>query len=252
MLRSATRFLFILPLAALAGWVAASPGWRFVPGDCADVFGAQVCTWALLDGETVLEVGATVPLAAIENAPAEAEMTWPPRMEADIQLPQEAAPTGLRHLTIFWEPHGHPPGPYLHPHFDFHFYNLSSEETRAIDCADVTKPAVVPSGYVLPDVEVPDLGTLIGLCVPQMGMHGLSGAEIESEAAFTGTMVVGYYAGAPIFVEPMITREKLMRRESFTLEMPAVEPPDGVRYPTRVRVDYDAAEDAYRIVRAGF
>lgn len=246
-----THSLFLaVPFVVLMGGLRSQPG--PVSPTCADVFGASVCTWAVMEGDHVLEVGATIPMTTIENAPAEAEMAWPPAMEADIPLPPEAAATGLQHLTIFWEPHGHPPGPYLVPHFDFHFYNISSQETMAIDCADESKPTTLPAGYVLPDVEIPEVGTLIGLCVPTMGMHSLPEAEIESDSPFTGTMIAGYYGGAPIFVEPMITREKLMHRESFELEMPAVSAPEGVHYPTRVRFDYDATDDAYRIVFSGF
>ena len=37
-----------------------------VKGECADVFGAQLCSWARMRGETVVEVGADVPMASIE------------------------------------------------------------------------------------------------------------------------------------------------------------------------------------------
>jgi hypothetical protein len=248
------KIRLILPLALvfMLGAAGVVPGERPASPTCGDVFGASVCTWAVKDGDHVLEVGATIPMTLVENAPAEREMTWPPAMEADIPLPPEAAAIGFRHLTVFWEPHGHPPGPYLVPHFDFHFYSIPTEETMAIDCSDETKPTVLPAGYVSPDIEIPEIGNLVGLCVPQMGMHALPEAEIESDSPFTGTMIVGYYGGTPIFVEPMITREKLMHRESFELEMPAVSAPEGVHYPTRVRFDYDATDDAYKIVFSGF
>jgi uncharacterized protein YcgI (DUF1989 family) len=35
-----------------------------VSGECTDAFGAQLCTWARLDGSKVVEAGATVPLAS--------------------------------------------------------------------------------------------------------------------------------------------------------------------------------------------
>src|SRR3954467_11837731 len=35
-----------------------------IKGACADVHKSQVCTWAKMQGETVLEVGATVPIGA--------------------------------------------------------------------------------------------------------------------------------------------------------------------------------------------
>ena len=43
-------------------------------------------------------------------------------------------------------------------------------------------------------------------------------------------MVVGYYHGRPIFVEPMITRATLLERRGFPLEIPDVpDRPGNVR-----------------------
>lgn len=253
MRQSAIRLALLTILPTLAGCAGLSSQPRMVAGQCADMFGAEACTWALVDGQEVVEVGVTIPVAAIEHAPVDAEMAWPPVEVADLMLPEEAvAARGLHHLKIYWEAHGHPPGPYLYPHFDFHFYNISPAQTNAIDCASLTKPSQLPSDYVLPDIEIPPIGMLIGLCVPKMGMHSLPESEYTGTEPFTGTMVVGYYDSSTIFVEPMITGELLMRRQSFSLVMPVVEEPAGVSYPTWVRADYDAVTDAYRLVLGGF
>ena len=220
-----------------------------VAGECADAYGGQVCTWATLErnGGRMVEFGATVPIATIEGAPAEGEMHWPPHATASIPLPQEARAAGFDHLKLYWEHHGHPPGPYLVPHFDFHFYTISPAATREIDCADARKPAAIPAGYALPDVEIPGLGSLVGLCVPEMGMHALLNRELQADAPFRGTMVLGYYGGRFVFVEPMITRAMLLERRSFTLDVPALPAPiPGVRYPTAFRADYDERARAYR------
>ena len=93
---------------------------------------------------------------------------------------------------------------------------------------------------------------LVGLCVADMGMHALLASELESDEIFDGTMVVGYYQGAPIFVEPMIASDMLMRRQSFDLPVPAVSGlPEGMRYPQRFRAEYDAATEAYRFIFSG-
>ncbi len=86
-----------------------------------------------------------------------------------------------------------------------------------------------------------------------MGMHALLASELESDALFDGTMVIGYTdGGAPLFFEPMITREMLMRRQSFELPMPAVSGiPEDVRYPERFQAEYDAGADAYRFIFSG-
>lgn len=223
-------------------------------GDCADVFGARMCTWASVDGAGQLtEYGVTVPLAAIESAPEEMEMAWPPVANGVLRMPAEVtAATGVDHFTFFWEPHGHPPGAYLTPHFDFHFYAISVPVREAIDCVDTRKPEVLAAGYALPDVEIPGLGMLLGLCVPSMGMHSALATELESDVVFDGTMVIGYYQAAPIFFEPMIARALLARRQSFDLPMPVVAGiPDGVRYPSQFRAEYDATAESYRFVFSG-
>lgn len=230
-----------------------------VSGDCATAYNGQVCTWATIQGSTPVEVGITVPLASIENAPDEEAMVWPPAAAAELDLPEAAYQGGgLTHFTMYWEPHGHPPGPYLVPHFDFHFYLIPPRERLAIDCSDSSKPSTLPSAYSMPDEALPPelvaltgVETLIGICVPEMGMHSLPTAEMESDTPFRGTMVVGYYGGKPIFVEPMITRAMLMERQSFDLSLPEVPGLSG-GHPTAFHAEYDADQDAYRFVFSGF
>ena len=228
-------------------------------GECADVHQGQICTWARMQGDSVVDVGATVAMASIENAPAEAMMHWPPPPSAALKLPAAVEQqTGLTHLTVYWEAMGHPPGPYLTPHFDFHFYTVSSEDRMAIDCADLTKPAALASGYSLPDVPLPPpmaemvgVGTLVGLCVPTMGMHSLPTAELESTSPFRGTMVIGYNKGQPVFIEPMITKAMLMEKGGFELPIPSIPGLSG-NYPREFRAEYDAQQATYRFVFSGF
>jgi len=230
-----------------------------VSGECADVFQARLCTWARMKGDSVVDVGALVPIASIENAPKDAPMVWPPVAVATLKLPEAAQQqTGLTQLTMFWEATGHPPGPYLTPHFDFHFYTVPAEDRSAMDCADLSKPSVLPSGYSLPDVPLPPpvakmfgVSTLIGLCVPQMGMHSLLTTELESTNLFRGTMVIGYYRGKPIFVEPMVTQSMLMEKTPFDLPIPSIPGMMG-NYPRAFRAEYDAQQGAYRFVLSGF
>ncbi|GMQ82536.1 MAG: DUF5602 domain-containing protein [Rhodothermia bacterium] len=219
-----------------------------VEGECLSVYGGELCTWGVTVGENVVEFGANIPLSAIQNAPLDDEMVFPPVTLARIPLPSKVSTgTGIDHLGINWEAHGHPPGPYLTPHFDFHFNTVSIEAIEAIDCADVSKPDVLPAGYVLPDIEAPGLGNLVGLCVPDMGMHAMSEVEMSAEDLFGASMIVGYYAQDVIFVEPMIARDKLLEEESFELDVPAVENPgENVVWPSSFEAVYDNESQSYR------
>jgi hypothetical protein len=221
---------------------------------CESVAGSEVCTWVTIDRDEVTELGASIPLTLVESVPLDAEMVFPPEALGVVELPPEARDRlGIDHLVINWEAHGHPPAAFLTRHFDFHFYSVPQDVVQAIDCADEAKPTTVPPGYVLPDVEIPGMGTLVGLCVPNMGMHAMPQAEAGQTHAFRASMMMGYYAGAPVFFEPMVAQETLLERSDFSIPMPRVDDlPPGVRYPSAFRAEYDANSDAYRLIFTGF
>ena len=230
-----------------------------VKGECADLNSASVCTWAQMQGGAVVAAGATVPIAGIENAPPEPPMAWPPVASSVVNVPESArAGSGFNFLTIYWEAMGHPPGAYLTPHFDFHFYVISPEELAAIDCKDLSKPAALAAAYGLPDVPLPPpmakaigVDTLVGLCVPKMGMHSVLNVELASTTTFDGTMVIGYYKGKPIFIEPMLSKAMLMEKKSFDLPIPTIPGLAGT-YPRKFHADWDASSSSYKFVFSDF
>lgn len=221
---------------------------------CSVILESDVCTWVVLDAGVVIELGATVPLSLIEAVPLDAEMQWPPVALGSIALPEEArSGLGLDHMAINWEAHGHPPASFMVQHFDFHFYSISRETVDAIDCANTVKPVRLPARYALPDVDVPGMGTLVGLCVPAMGMHAMPEPDVDATDPFQASMMLGYYAGNPIFFEPMVSRDKLLQKADFVLPMPKPQGlAPGVRYPTDFRAVYDASSDAYRLIFRDF
>ena len=91
---------------------------------------------------------------------------------------------------------------------------------------------------------------LIGLCVPQMGMHSMLGTELASKGTFMGDMVIGFYKGKPIFVEPMISKGMLMQKKSFDLPMPTV--PGIGAHPTKFHAEWNAAAQSYRFAFSEF
>jgi hypothetical protein len=242
----------VLGLGSLAAAVVENP--RSTHSSCAMVLDSEVCTRVVSEGSEVVELSATIPMSLVDAVPADAEMVWPPQELVAIDLPDEARTAlGIDHMGINWEAHGHPPTSFLSQHFDFHFYSVTQKEVLAIDCSDESKPTSLPARYALPDIDVPGMGVLVGLCVPQMGMHAMPEGDVVETDAFDASMMIGYYAGEPVFFEPMVSRDLLIERADFELSMPALEnTPSGVRYPTRFRAKYEAAEDAYRLIFSGF
>jgi len=243
-----------LSLALVALTAAVPEGPRSTAESCAPVLGSEVCTWVVMEAGTVVQLGATIPMSLVEAVPADAEMVWPPQSLAAIELPPEAqAALGIDHLGINWEAHGHPPASFMAQHFDFHFFSLSQDEVGAIDCSDESKPSRLPEGYALPDIDVPGMGVLVGLCVPQMGMHAMPAPDVDATDPFEASMMIGYYRGEPMSFEPMVSRALLFERSHFALPMPVIEGlPAGVVYPTDFRAEYEATSDEYRLVFSGF
>lgn len=237
----------------LVGFTACGPGEEQVLGECQTVFDGEVCTWGTVVGNQVTEFGIEVPLTAVQNAPLEQEMVFPPQPVAVIALPDQVAEvTGFDHLGLDWEPHGHPPALFMTPHFDFHFYTVTPDRVEEIDCTDNNKPSQLPAGYTLPDIEIPGLGELVGLCVPQMGMHAMLEAELDQTEPFGAAMIVGYYQQDLIFLEPMISRAKLLTASSFDMEVPTLpDAGDDVTIPAAFSATYDEEARSYRFVFSG-
>ena len=240
--RFTARALAVLALATAGCTAGTGPLGARVVGEARAVFGANATLYAVPEAAGFAEIGFELPLAAIEAAPdaGETTITTLRFSEAVRQA------TFLDHLDIDYNPRGHePPGTYDTPHFDFHFYGVDEATKQAIDCKDETAPAAarVPAGDAfLPPPKGP--------CVPMMGIHAseLSSPELAqpSPAPFTRTMVLGFYAGRQIFIEPMATRAFLLTKQDFTL--PVGRPAELGRqtlYPSTFRATFDAAKNAW-------
>ena len=205
---SALGVLTILAFAAAARAQVQKPA----KATCAPLFGANVCTsYQMRDGK-ITEVTLRVPVAAIENAPANAPMVMPPHPDLDIPFaPVVRQQTGFTFASIWWEAHGHPPAAFMVPHFDLHFYFAPKQKIATIDCKDTDKPSTIPAGYILPDLTDPHMGKMIGACVPQMGMHAAPVADATLKSGWKASLIVGYYRQQPKFFEPMVSTRPCFR-----------------------------------------
>ncbi len=245
------KFHCVAGLAVIAALAcgARAQGEQAVAGPCGSVFGAKVCTSYRTQSGKVTEFSMTVPTAAIEQAPPSVPMVWPPKADVAVPFATEVhEQTGFTFANIYWNAEGHTPAVYMVPHFDFHFYFVPEEEMQGIDCKDTRKPQIMPAGYAMPDDEIPQLGTLIGMCIPAMGMHAVPATDLNGKTHWEGTLVVGYYGGKPMFIEPMLTRELLLRKHSFSLAVPKIEPTPHVRYPKSFNAVYHPESETYDFI----
>ena len=207
-----------------------------VEGKSSDLFGSSAASYAFVDDETgvVVKVGYTVPVKAFEDAPAGA----PFQDDLVLEMPKVARDqTILNHVRVNWLTKGHGPSPYGSPHFDMHFQRGTVVEVDAIDCAaDKRMPpaTALPTGYGLPE-----------LCVNAMGMH--SWPKADTGSAWTGSIIMGYWATKVSFIEPMISKAKLLEKKTFELPIEKPASTGGARtlYPRRLTSKYDETAASY-------
>lgn len=214
--------------------------------------GGTVRSWVTLDEAGKPQaVGLTFSESALKTAPTEL-----PRgqesVEINLPLPKEAAATAFDHIGFDWNPMGHPPANiYTVPHFDIHFYTISTEEQARITAqgADLEKcyrrpeAGYVPAGYILP----PDTA------VPRMGAHWIdpNGNELKGQP-FTKSFLYGNYDGKLIFFEPMIAKSLFETKVNVTeyIKLPQKYARPGY-YPTKYSMTYDPIKKEYTVALEG-
>lgn len=169
-----------------------------------------------------------------------------------LQLPKQFNIAPFQHVLMDWNSHGHEPE-FLYglPHFDFHFYTISSEEREAItglpgNVMDPEPPAsqYLPMGYI----QTPGR-------VPAMGTHWVdpTSPEFQQGGVFTRTMIYGSNSGEVIFIEPMITLDYLLNgaKGAFPIKQPAAFAQTG-HYPTQYSIRYDSQRKDYIVSLMSF
>lgn len=207
-----------------------------VEGTSGALFAGTAKSFATVDDETgvVVTVGYTVPVKAFSSAPAGA----PFQDDLVLEMPKVARDqTILNHVRVNWLASGHGPVPYGEPHFDFHFHRGTIAEVDTIDCrADTRMPpaTALPEGYGAPE-----------LCVSAMGMHSWPKADRGSN--WKGSIIMGYWATKVAFIEPMISKAKLLEKKTFELAIGRPQSTGGIKtlYPRLLTAAYDQATESY-------
>lgn len=198
-------------------------------------------TWVQTKHNAVTAVGISFKADALQDLPQE-------HTTIELDLPKGIDTRPFKHFAVDWEPEGHEPDPiYGFPHFDFHFYMITSEKRQEITCqgADESICLKQPVAKAIP----PDyISTPAG--VPQMGWHWVDSKSPEFQGQnFTSTLVHGYYDGNLIFIEPMVTLAFLQSKPQFhaKIKQPEIYPQNGF-YPKKYAVKFRSVQDEYDIV----
>lgn len=180
----------------------------------------KIHSWTKLDDEgNPTSIGFTLNDAALTGLKSDTAHTPGNEVEYELALPSQASKTPFTHIVVDWNPAGHEPVPiYGAPHFDFHFYTMSSEDRKKIPPFEVDStgfkkyPAAdyLPANYINP-----------GGGVPEMGAHWLDMNTPELHGSpFTETFIYGTYNGQVNFIEPMITYSYLKTITDLTKSIP--------------------------------
>ncbi|HVX40425.1 MAG TPA: DUF5602 domain-containing protein [Gemmatimonadaceae bacterium] len=225
----------LLAVAALVGACSSDTG----PDSSLELSGASVNigngsahTYVVTSPSGASTIGVSFTPTALDGLPSTDAM-W------DLPLPTGTALPPWDHVTINWNAQGHPPQPYMLPHFDFHFYVVSPAQQAAVQPGPdtVTVPAAnVPQDYVSGVDAVPD-----------MGVHWIDTTSAELHGhTFDHTLIYGFYHGGMMFIEPMITRAFLASHPDVTVP---VKQPQSFQKPGRYPTYYSVTTDGSGNVR---
>ena len=212
-----------------------------------------IYSWVKLDDKgNPTGVGVTATATALEGLPMEKPSSGAIGYEIPLKLPAQANATPFNHVAFDWNPLGHiPPGIYDVPHFDAHFYLMTTDERLQISIegeglARVKKPTpagVMPAGYIMAP----------GSEEKYMGMHWaqLSWPEFNG-GKWEHSFIYGSYDGRLAFIEPMFTLAYLKSKPQMSMPFPQPTVyPAGKYFPTTYRISYDEKRQEYTIALEG-
>jgi hypothetical protein len=228
-------------VAALGLVACGDSGPETVKGGTDTVYGSKLEAYAIVDGDTVKEVGFTLPQAAAAMAMAQPAGTvdgW----HADFP-PEVADKTVVNHLLLDMFRDGIVM-PWNHAYFGVHFHFKTQAERVAIACPEtgmtVADADTMPTSYIALDGCTFGTGATCG-CVAGEGVHLIDSAAPEMQnppGAFTHNMWIGFHSGVQAFFEPFVTVETLMGSADYSdvIRQPAKYPAgtSGKLYPGKL------------------
>lgn len=201
------------------------------------------------------EIGIRISETAMNGLP---ETLSVPSQSFMLAFPNEAEKTVFETLMLDWNPQGHEPPPLFgKPHFDIHFYMTDMATVNSINPSNIdfgTKAANLPEAKYIPQDFMAPPGPPSESTVPFMGLHWTDSTDglIPGVYNFTEIFIYGSWDGDVIFMEPMITREWLMTKQTVqkNIKLPQAYQKSGY-YPTTYSIRFDNDAKEYVITLGG-
>jgi hypothetical protein len=198
-------------------------------------------TWVETDAQnTPVRIGISLSQSAITNPVPGGKI---------INFPATASDSLFKHTLFGYAPSGHgPTGVYNVPHYDFHFYMITSQERETIP--QETDNVPIPPAF-MPERFVPIEGFF---SVFQMGVHFVDSLADELHGSpFDETLIYGFYQAKMIFIEPMITIDFLLTQPDTLI--PIVQPAAYQKtayYPESYVIRYNQQNNLFEIIITDF
>lgn len=236
----------VLVSACSSNSTGADPGPTTEYGAAVILGNGTARSYQVLQKGVPTELGVALSQGALDSLPMTPQMGG---YEYPLPLPSGNT-TQFQVVGLNWNPSGHPPPMvYTVPHFDIHFYMISSTERNAIVPSD---PAFATKAAYLPTADFRLAGYVPGApgdAVPRMGLHwsDSNAGEFHGQA-FTRTFILGSWDGRFIFLEPMVTRAYLLTHPDEVIPLgSASQHAINGYYPAGYRVSWNAAGAEWRI-----
>ena len=165
-----------------------------------------------------------------------------------VPLPRASSIRPFNHVVVDWNPHGHIPSHiYDVPHFDIHFYFIPESLRQTITCQDADAAVCMkqPAPEMIPPFYQPTpAGDM------KMGWHWFDPRSPEFNGhPFTVTLIYGFYNGVMSFIEPMVTRDFLLSKASYSAPTyPSQYYANSRIFPHSYSVSYNQSEKMHYIV----
>jgi len=243
-MKSNRLFLVVILLVTIYSCKKNDEKTRTYEGTPVSIGNGKAETFVTVDkNEKPITIGIKMSATALDGLPTEGDPNMggevPPYM---LTMPAQASSSGFNHSEVDWNPHGHEPlFAYGVPHFDFHFYLVTPQEQAQVVPGPDTVAVdakYIPKNYVSG-----------GVAVPNMGTHWVDTTSGEFHGQpFTITFIYGFYHGNMTFLEPMISKDFLLKKPDVTL--PIKQPQAFQRhgyYPKQVHLYFDNSAQQYVI-----